>query len=148
MGAHECSWQVMSAELYYQTINKKCQDLKWPHFSILTISHSIFHQIIKNLIFLKSTLKGLLKNVQYGLSRPLGSREIQKTKVANVSGHLVFTTCSHFVRDLFMSCSWVVNDLFTTCSLVVNDLSTTCLWFVHNLFMFCLWLVYDLFITC
>ena len=50
----------------------------------MTISNSIFHQIIKNWIFLKSTRNGLLKNVQYGISRPLGSREIQKTKVANV----------------------------------------------------------------
>ena len=52
--------------------------------SILAISHSIFHQIIKNWTFLKSTRNGLLKNVQYGISRPLGSREIQKTKVAAV----------------------------------------------------------------
>ena len=50
----------------------------------MTISHSIFHRKIKNWIFLKSTQNGLLKNVQYGISRPLGSREIQKTKVATV----------------------------------------------------------------
>ena len=30
--------------------------------------------------FLKSTRKGLLKNVQDGISRPLGSREINKAK--------------------------------------------------------------------
>ena len=30
--------------------------------------------------FLKSTQKGLLKNVQDGISRPLGSREITKSK--------------------------------------------------------------------
>ena len=35
-------------------------------------------------IFLKSTRNGLLKNVQYGTSKPLGSREIQKTKVGAV----------------------------------------------------------------
>ena len=35
----------------------------------------------KDWIFLKSTQKGLLKNVQDGISRPQGSREIQKTKV-------------------------------------------------------------------
>ena len=33
---------------------------------------------------MKSTQKGLLKNVQDGISRPLGSREIQKTKVETV----------------------------------------------------------------
>ena len=33
------------------------------------------------MIFLKSTCKGMLKNVQDGISRPLVSREIQKTKV-------------------------------------------------------------------
>ena len=76
--AHEHSWQVMSTELFDQTINKKCLVLKWPPCSILTISHFIFHQIIKNWIFLKSTQKGLLKNVQDGISRPLGSRDINK----------------------------------------------------------------------
>jgi hypothetical protein len=39
---------------------------------------------MKNWIFLKSTQKGLLKNVQDGFSKPLGSREIQETKVATV----------------------------------------------------------------
>ena len=33
---------------------------------------------------MKSTQIGLLKNVQDGISRPLGSREIQETKVATV----------------------------------------------------------------
>ena len=37
-----------------------------------------------NWIFLKSTQKGLLKNVQDGVSRPLGSREIQQTKAETV----------------------------------------------------------------
>ena len=35
-------------------------------------------------IFSNSTWKGQLKNVQDGISRPLGSREIQKTKVETV----------------------------------------------------------------
>ena len=39
---------------------------------------------MKNLIILKSTQKGLLKNVQDVISRPLGSQEIQKTKVERV----------------------------------------------------------------
>ena len=52
--------------------------------SLLTISHSIFRRMIKYWIFLKSTLNGPLENVQYGISRPLRSREIQKTEVANV----------------------------------------------------------------
>ena len=34
-----------------------------------------------NWIVLKSTQKGLLENVKDGISRPIGSREIQKTKV-------------------------------------------------------------------
>ena len=50
----------------------------------MTISYSVFHRKIKNWIFQKSTQNGLLKNVQYGISRPLGSREIKKT---NKSGH-------------------------------------------------------------
>ena len=78
--AHEHSWQVMSTELFDQTINKKCLVLEWPQCIIFTIYHSIFNQLIKNWIFLKSTQNGRLKNVQYRISRPLGSREIQKNK--------------------------------------------------------------------
>ena len=36
------------------------------------------------MIFLKSTQNGLLKNVQYGISRPLESQEIQQTKAETV----------------------------------------------------------------
>ena len=50
----------------------------------MQISPARFHQIIKNRIFLKSTLKGQLKNVQDEISRPLGSREIQKAKAETV----------------------------------------------------------------
>ena len=50
----------------------------------LAISWSKFHQIIMKWIFLESTRKGLLKNVQDGIFRRLGSREIKKTKVATV----------------------------------------------------------------
>ena len=81
IGAHERSQQVMSTELFHLTINKKCSVLKWPPCSILTISHSIFHRIMKNWTFLKSTQNGLLKNSQYEISKLLGSREIPKTKV-------------------------------------------------------------------
>ena len=38
----------------------------------------------KKRTLLKSTQKRLLKNVQDGISRPLGSQEIQKTKVERV----------------------------------------------------------------
>ena len=44
----------------------------------------MFHQMIKNWIFLKSTRDGLLKNVKDEIFRPLGSRKIQKTKVCTV----------------------------------------------------------------
>ena len=40
--------------------------------------------MIKNKILLESTRQGLLKNVQDEISRPQGSREIQRTKVGNV----------------------------------------------------------------
>ena len=46
----------------------------------MQISPARFHQMIKSQTFSKSTRKGQLKNVQDGISRPLGSREIQKTK--------------------------------------------------------------------
>ena len=35
-------------------------------------------------MFLKSTWKGQLKNVQDGISRPQGDREIQETKAGTV----------------------------------------------------------------
>ena len=50
----------------------------------MPISWSKFHRMIKNWIFSKSTQNGLLKNVQDGISMPIGSREIQKTKVDTV----------------------------------------------------------------
>ena len=53
-------------------------------YSNLQISQFRFHQIIKKWIFSNSTWKGQLKNVQDGISRPLGSREIHKTKVETV----------------------------------------------------------------
>ena len=40
--------------------------------------------MIRNWIFLKSTRKGLLKIVQDRISRPIGSREIQRIKVERV----------------------------------------------------------------
>ena len=40
-------------------------------------------------ISLKSKQKGLLKNVKDEISRPLGSREIQITKVCSFAGHPV-----------------------------------------------------------
>ena len=42
--------------------------------------------MITSRIFLKSARKGQLKNVQDGISRPLGSREIQKKKSGNSFG--------------------------------------------------------------
>ena len=50
----------------------------------MQISQYRFHQIIEKWTFLNSTRKGQLKNVQDGISRPLGSQEIQKTKVERV----------------------------------------------------------------
>ena len=50
----------------------------------MQISQYRFHQIIEKWTFLNSTRKGQLKNVQDGISRPLGSQEIQKTKVEHV----------------------------------------------------------------
>ena len=40
--------------------------------------------MIRNWISLKSTQIGQLKNIQDGISRPIGSREIKKTKVERV----------------------------------------------------------------
>ena len=87
MSTHKSSLSLRSAHECPVTLfnnNHKCWFLKWPLCSILPITQSGFDQIIKTWIFLKSTRKGLLKNVQDGISRPLGSREIQKTKVETV----------------------------------------------------------------
>ena len=46
--------------------------------SILEISLSRFYQIVKNRIFLKSTCRVLLKNVQDEISRPQGSWTFKK----------------------------------------------------------------------
>ena len=48
--------------------------------------------MIKSRIFLKSARKGQLKNVQDGISRPLGGREIQKTKVETVLRDTLYKT--------------------------------------------------------
>ena len=69
---------IFSFKQKYQTWEKS---INLSSSAIFPISRSIFHQIIKSWIFSKSTQKGLLKNVQDGISRPLGSLEIQKTKV-------------------------------------------------------------------
>ena len=45
---------------------------------------SIFQQIIKKWIFFKSSCEWVFKNFHDGIFRHLGSREIKKTKVANV----------------------------------------------------------------
>ena len=73
----------------------------------MTISYSTFNRKIKNWIFLKSTQNWLLKDVQYGISRPLGSREIQQTKVATVLRDTLYIICAlpyfllHFFHFVF-----------------------------------------------
>ena len=84
--AHECSRVLKTAPLCSwlrkRWIKKhiKCQLLKWLPCSNLQISQSRFHQIIKWWTFSNSTRKGQLKNVQDGISRPLGSWEIKKKR--------------------------------------------------------------------
>ena len=84
MNTHDRSWELMNDDVRYTILNKKCWFSKWSPCSIFQISRSRLYQMIINWIFLKSTQKGLLKNVQDGISRPLGSREIQKTKVGTI----------------------------------------------------------------
>ena len=106
MGAHECSQQVMSAELFHQTINKKIQVLKWLPCSILTISCSLVNWITK-WIFSESTRKGLLKNVKDRISRPLGSREIQITKVCTVLPDTLYIPHVRHLDVVLISSPWV-----------------------------------------
>ena len=51
------------------------------------------------MIFPKSTRNGLLKNVQDGISRPLRSREIQKTKVEKVLVDTLYITTWMFLKS-------------------------------------------------
>ena len=94
MSAHKCSWVllsdpeyswvILSVQVVDSVINKKCWFLKWLPSCILAISWSRFHQIKTNWIVLKSTWKGLWKNVKDGISRCFGGREINKTKVGTI----------------------------------------------------------------
>ena len=94
MSAHKCSWVllsdpeyswvILSVQVVDSVINKKCWFLEWLPSSILAISWSRFQQLITNWIVLKSTWKGLWKNVQDGISRCFGGREINKTKVGTI----------------------------------------------------------------
>ena len=65
----------------------------------------------------KSTQKVLFKNVQDGISRPLGSREIQKTKVSNV---LRDTLYSHWSTQTWRSTNACVpaTDEAVVCTLI------------------------------
>ena len=49
--------------------------------------------MIRNRIISKSTQKGLLKNVQDGISRPLGSQEIQKIQKWNLGINVSSLRC-------------------------------------------------------
>ena len=61
-------------------MNKKMLAFQITFVKYFVYIRSLFDQIIKNCIFSKSSEKGLLKNVQDGIYRPLGNRAIQKTK--------------------------------------------------------------------
>ena len=84
MSAQEFSLLLMSARVHESTIMKKFWLVRWSLSSVLPLSRSRFYQIIKSWIFLRTTQKGLLENVQDKISRPLGSWEIQQTKAETV----------------------------------------------------------------
>ena len=113
MSAHQCLWELMSSHdsswVSSASLNKKqkYQILKWAPWSIFPISRSIFHWIIENWKFLKSTQNVLLKNVQDGISRHLGSREIKNLKVATI------------LQDMLRE-SWVVLAVWIYCWLWAN----------------------------
>ena len=50
--------------------------------------------------FSNSTRKGQLKNVEDEISRPLGSREIQKTKVETVLWDTLYLSLSYIMFEL------------------------------------------------
>ena len=68
----------------------------------MAISWSIFDQIIIKYIFYESTWNGLLKNVKDGISRPLGSRENQKTKVCTVLRDTLYNKVALAKEDTFI----------------------------------------------
>ena len=80
LSSQKCSWVILRVQVFDSVITKICLLLTWLPCHIFPLSWSRFEEIQK-LRVLKSTLTGILKNVQYIIYRPLGSWEIQKAKV-------------------------------------------------------------------
>ena len=75
----------------------------------------IFHQLIINWLFSKSTQKGPLKHVhEDGISNPLGSREIQEIKVATVLGHTLY-----FGQNVLSCCNSYITLIFPKANVTV-----------------------------
>ena len=89
MSAHDCSWKADRrshehswtwAMEQWALMRAQKQSWAWYHGAMGTHHYSW----ALTWIFSESTQNGLLKNVQDEISTPLGSREIQKTKVYTV----------------------------------------------------------------
>ena len=75
----------------------------------------IFHQLIINWLFSKSTQKGPLKHAQEdGISNPLGSREIQEIKVATVLRHTIYLG-----QNVLSCCNFYINFPKSKCDSVL-----------------------------
>ena len=106
MRVHEYSLVILKDQVLDSLINEKCWFLKWLPSSILSISQSWFHQIIKNWIVLKSTLKGLLKNVQDGTSRCFGGRDFNNRKVETILRDTLNDWHENKTRNHFEEIAW------------------------------------------
>ena len=106
--AHECWWVIQSAQVLDPVLNQKWQLFKRVPCSILTISWSRFNQIIKSRIFLKSTSKGLLKNVSDGISRPikgcLPSKVVFHQRSSSMEGCLSSKVVFHWRSSSIKGC--------------------------------------------
>ena len=87
MNAHESSFTFMSTNECLSTWLNNYWKMLILRMNTLQYFRNIWVQISpnnKNWTFLKSAQKGLLKNVQDCIFRPLGIRKIEKTKVGTV----------------------------------------------------------------
>ena len=160
MSAHGWSWVLMplmiflrDPEWWFACYSNKQKMLiyKWLPSSILPISWSRFHQIIKTWIFFKCTWRGLWENAQDGFSRPLGS----ELSLCQTLEHFLWNTLylpQIFLSKLFLEEKVWLEDTLPTYSLDIcpnfcNFFRTLCLPRkstsmcnkCHRALKFCLW---------
>ena len=81
MSAYEIALEFISADVFDENNKQKMLTFKITSLQYFANISAQIKPNNKQLDIFEIYTKGLLKNVQDGISRPLGSREIQKKKV-------------------------------------------------------------------